>query len=131
MCPRAVGNASIGTLLSPDGHNLQDMGTGKAWVDAEGVASVDTLDPFAKGIFVSFEREHRIWKYPAVNGTISLLPDQPIPGIGNAQDNEMKKCPCDDHSPLAPAQPLDTSCSAAATPADSCILAPPAVLVPL
>jgi hypothetical protein len=87
-----VSEVSIGSLLAPDGESLVDMDrVEKRWGDAEGIASVNGDDPWQDGVFVSFEREHRVWKYPAgSNGTIALLPEAPLPGIGD-QDNEMKR----------------------------------------
>lgn len=52
---RGVIHGSIRPLIDPDGAPLE----GKRRGDAEGLAA------FAEGFLVSFEREHRIWLYPA------------------------------------------------------------------
>mmetsp|Transcript_8253 Transcript_8253/g.19226 ORF Transcript_8253/g.19226 Transcript_8253/m.19226 type:complete len:487 (-) Transcript_8253:121-1581(-) len=85
---KSATNVSLGTLLSPSGVPLNSIGSGKAWSDAEGLASVHAHAPFEEGVFVSFEREGRVWKYPSVNGTISLVPQ----AIGLDNRAEITSC---------------------------------------
>jgi hypothetical protein len=56
--PVGLGDARLGPLLDPRGQPLQ----GKRNRDAEGLAARDG------GFLVSFERNHRLWRYPAPLG---------------------------------------------------------------
>lgn len=60
-----VDQAILKPLLGEDGKPLQ----GKAMADAEGLARLPDGD-----MLISFERQHRIWRYPAAGG-----PPQPAP----------------------------------------------------
>lgn len=53
-----MGDAKIAPLLGLDGKPL----TGKILADAEGL-TVDGPDPLKSKAYVSFERQHRIWRY--------------------------------------------------------------------
>jgi hypothetical protein len=64
-----VSNGTIGPLRDLKGQPLAD----KSWADAEGMARL----PDGSWI-VSFERNHRIWRYPTLDGT-----PQPVNMPGN------------------------------------------------
>lgn len=53
-----MGDAKIAPLLGTDGKPLE----GKILADAEGL-TVDGPDPLKSTAYVSFERQHRIWRY--------------------------------------------------------------------
>jgi hypothetical protein len=66
---KGLSNGRIGPLHGLDGRPLED----KEWADAEGMALM------ADGSWlVSFERHHRIWHYPTLDGTPSAIdvPDE-------------------------------------------------------
>ena len=59
-----LSRATIGPLHDLDGRPLAN----KEWADAEGMA------PMADGSWlVSFERHHRIWRYPTLDGTPAAI----------------------------------------------------------
>jgi hypothetical protein len=60
-----VGDVTLKPLLGPDGQPLQ----GKLQADAEGIAALPDGD-----ILISFERDHRIWRYPAASGPPHAAP---------------------------------------------------------
>jgi hypothetical protein len=63
---RGLARAEHGRLHGPDGERLR----GKTWKDAESLARL------ADGsILVSFEREHRIWRYPAAGNALAGRPE--------------------------------------------------------
>ena len=64
--PASLGDARLGPLLDHRGDPLQ----GKRNRDAEGLAALDG------GFLVSFERKHRLWRYPAPAGLTG--PAQPL-----------------------------------------------------
>ena len=66
-----LSNAEIGKLRGLDGQPLDD----KAWADAEGTARL----PDGSWL-VSFERHHRLWRYPTLTST-------PVP-LAVAPNNE-------------------------------------------
>ena len=67
--PVALDDATLGSLLGLDGRPLQ----GKAEADSEGVAVWPNGD-----LMVSFERDHRIWLYPATGGPAHAIPKPDI-----------------------------------------------------
>jgi len=72
-----VGNGRIGALRGRDGAPL----AGKALTDAEALAR----DP-AGGLFVAFERAHRVWRYAGLDALPATL--RRPPGIGSAAANK-------------------------------------------
>jgi hypothetical protein len=71
-----LSNAKIGPLRGRDGQPL----TNKVWSDAEGMALLPD------GAFlVSFERHHRIWRYPTLDGTPT--PVETPPDFARQPDN--------------------------------------------
>jgi len=71
-----LGNATIGPMRDLKGQPLLD----KEWSDAEGMASL----PDGSWL-VSFERHHRIWHYPTLDGTPTAI-NLP-PGFERQPDN--------------------------------------------
>lgn len=72
----ALDNASLRPLTGLDGKALQ----GKTASDAEGLAIWPNGD-----VMVSFERDHRIWLYPAAGGPPRAIP---MPPAGRMAENE-------------------------------------------
>lgn len=66
-----MGNARIAPMLDFDGNPLK----GKQLADAEGLA-VDGADPLRSNAYVSFERQHRIWRYDLGTDGFAARPDQ-------------------------------------------------------
>ncbi|HYD43980.1 MAG TPA: esterase-like activity of phytase family protein, partial [Phenylobacterium sp.] len=78
-----VTDGRLTALTGPDGKPLQ----GKAFGDAEGLAILPNGDRL-----VSFEREHRIWRYPAEGGP--PVP-APMPEVAMAENDGMEAITAD------------------------------------
>lgn len=95
---RGVERAEIQPLTGEEGLPLK----GKAWTDAESVEFTGS------GLLVSFERRHRIWRYPGGNFAIPSVDAQAIPTpsppeLSQAPDNGGLEAivVLDDHNLLA------------------------------
>jgi hypothetical protein len=73
-----VTDGKLSPLVGLDGQPLQ----GKAWGDSEGLAILPNGDRL-----VSFEREHRIWRYPAAGGPPLAVPK---PEVAMAENDGME-----------------------------------------
>lgn len=62
-------------LVGMDGETLLDL------QDAEGLASTSDTDPLAGDLLVSFERLHRVWRYPVGAQGVFAVPVE-VPGLG-------------------------------------------------
>ena len=86
---RGLDQADLSALVGEDGQPLQN----KTEADSEGVA------PWPNGdLMVSFERDHRIWLYPAAGGPPQTLPRPPVAMPDNSGMEGLA---------LAPSQGLD------------------------
>ncbi|MCC7268273.1 MAG: esterase-like activity of phytase family protein [Caulobacteraceae bacterium] len=78
-----VADGRLTALTGPDGKPLQ----GKALGDAEGLAILPNGDRL-----VSFERQHRIWRYPAEGGPPAPAP---MPDVAMAENDGMEAITAD------------------------------------
>ncbi|RMH23357.1 MAG: hypothetical protein D6696_00740 [Acidobacteria bacterium] len=79
---KGVGSARLGVLHEPDGRPV----AGRARNDAEELVAVDG------GWLVSFEGDHRLWRFPAAGRPAAALDGRPVPvphpaAVAEGEDN--------------------------------------------
>jgi len=72
-----VSNGRIAPLLNLDGSVLEHGN--KAWSDAESIAVSNHTSPLQGDVFISFEGNHRVWRYPPAPSSSSILGVPTVP----------------------------------------------------